>query len=61
MDITKNFLMSICVPQAGIEPAHLTVHDFESCASTSSATKAFLLQFQLLVQLQKQGANMGKL
>ena len=28
------------VPQAGIEPAHLTVHDFESCASTNSATKA---------------------
>ncbi len=32
------------VPQAGIEPAHLTVHDFESCASTSSATKACLPQ-----------------
>ena len=29
------------VPEAGIEPAHLTVHDFESCASTSSATQAF--------------------
>ena len=26
------------VPKAGIEPAHLSVHDFESCASTSSAT-----------------------
>ncbi len=29
---------SIQVPKAGIEPAHLSVHDFESCASTSSAT-----------------------
>lgn len=28
------------VPKAGIEPAHLAVHDFESCASTSSATQA---------------------
>jgi hypothetical protein len=28
------------VPKAGIEPAHLTVHEFESCASTSSATSA---------------------
>ncbi len=36
----KNFDKSALVPQAGIEPAHLTVHDFESCASTSSATKA---------------------
>ena len=26
-----------CVPRVGIEPTHLTVHDFESCASTSSA------------------------
>jgi site-specific DNA recombinase len=25
------------VPRVGIEPTHLTVHDFESCASTSSA------------------------
>ena len=25
-------------PRPGIEPAHLAVHDFESCASTSSAT-----------------------
>ncbi len=31
---------SLFVPKAGIEPAHLTVHDFESCASTSSATQA---------------------
>ena len=29
---------SALVPKAGIEPAHLTVHDFESCASTNSAT-----------------------
>ena len=30
--------LSASVPKAGIEPAHLAVHDFESCASTSSAT-----------------------
>jgi len=36
---TKNkFDLPAWVPKAGIEPAHLTVHDFESCASTSSAT-----------------------
>jgi hypothetical protein len=28
------------VPKAGIEPAHPKIHDFESCASTSSATLA---------------------
>ncbi len=28
------------VPKAGIEPAHPRIHDFESCASTSSATLA---------------------
>ena len=28
------------VPEIGIEPIHLTVHDFESCASTNSATQA---------------------
>jgi hypothetical protein len=37
-------LLKAFVPQAGIEPAHLTVHDFESCASTNSATKANGLQ-----------------
>lgn len=30
----------LSVPKAGIEPARLTAHDFESCASTSSATQA---------------------
>lgn len=30
------------VPRVGIEPTHLTVHDFESCASTSSAIQAFI-------------------
>ena len=29
------------VPRAGIEPAHPKVQDFESSASTSSATEAF--------------------
>jgi hypothetical protein len=28
------------VPEAGIEPALLAEHEFESCASTSSATQA---------------------
>ena len=31
------------VPRAGIEPAHPKVQDFESSASTSSATEAFCL------------------
>jgi transposase len=35
---TKN---SGSVPQVGIEPTRLTAHEFESCASTSSATAAF--------------------
>lgn len=36
---TENkFDLPALVPKAGIEPAHLSVHDFESCASTSSAT-----------------------
>ena len=35
--MTKGF-----VPEAGIEPARLTAHDFESCASTSSATQALI-------------------
>ena len=30
------------VPKEGIEPSHLAVHDFESCASTNSATSAFV-------------------
>jgi hypothetical protein len=42
VDIKKTDLCSrFFVPQAGVEPAHPKVHDFESCASTSSATKAF--------------------
>ena len=28
------------VPEEGLEPSHLAVHDFESCASTDSATPA---------------------
>jgi chromosome partitioning protein len=31
------------VPEEGIEPSHLAVHDFESCASTNSATPANML------------------
>ncbi len=29
------------VPKVGIEPTHLAVHDFESCASTNSAILAW--------------------
>jgi hypothetical protein len=36
--------MPVDVPKAGIEPARPKAHDFESCASTSSATQACLLQ-----------------
>lgn len=32
------------VPEAGIEPALLAEHEFESCASTSSATQAAFQQ-----------------
>lgn len=37
---SSNLMLPLFVPKAGIEPAHLAVHDFESCASTSSATQA---------------------
>lgn len=36
----KNMIYSRLVPRAGIEPAHPKVQDFESSASTSSATPA---------------------
>ena len=63
----------VCVPKAGIEPARPKAHDFESCASTSSATQACLRQSpakltgkQALFFASPQGfsegsANMGKL
>ena len=38
------YAFSFSVPKAGIEPAHPKIHDFESCASTSSATLASLRQ-----------------
>lgn len=42
---SKNFFdFSASVPKEGIEPSHPEVHDFESCASTSSATLASLRQ-----------------
>ncbi len=34
-------LMIRIVPKVGVEPTHPRVHDFESCASTNSATLAF--------------------
>ncbi len=33
-------LLEECVPKVGIEPTLPKEHDFESCASTSSATLA---------------------
>ncbi len=40
---TKNFFdLSASVPKVGIEPTHPKIHDFESCASTNSATLAWL-------------------
>ena len=30
----------LAVPKAGVEPARPKAHDFESCASTNSATQA---------------------
>ena len=55
-EVHQIFDASALVPQAGIEPAHLTVHDFESCASTSSATKANPIK-----ACDDRIANMGKL
>ena len=43
------FVLSF-VPQVGIEPTRLAAHEFESCASTSSATAAVEL-LQSLVEL----------
>ena|SRR6185436_9812911 len=56
------------VPKEGIEPSHPKIHDFESCASTSSATLAWLRQRldnnrfkgNSVKALAKKGANMGK-
>ncbi len=39
------------VPRAGIEPAHPKVQDFESSASTSSATEAFQFAVRLTASL----------
>ena len=30
------------VPKEGIEPSQIALHDFESCASTNSATSAII-------------------
>ncbi len=51
--LTKNSELSCSVPRVGIEPTHLTVHDFESCASTSSAIQAFNRPSIFYVGLQK--------
>ena len=44
---SKNKKNSHIVPKVGIEPTHLTIHDFESCASTNSATSAFKIGAQI--------------
>ena len=36
----QNDDFSCLVPKVGIEPTRLAAHEFESCASTSSATSA---------------------
>lgn len=41
----------LLVPRAGIEPAHPKVQDFESSASTSSATEAFQFAVRLTASL----------
>ena len=38
----KKPIRSVLVPKEGLEPSHLAVHDFESCASANSATSASL-------------------
>jgi hypothetical protein len=37
------------VPKVGIEPTHLAIHDFESCASTNSATLACVFKIGLQI------------
>jgi hypothetical protein len=49
LEISKGF--SFLVPRAGIEPAHPKVQDFESSASTSSATEAFIVAVRLTAAL----------
>ena len=38
---STQFVLRLLVPKAGVEPALLSEHEFESCASTNSATSAF--------------------
>ncbi len=45
--LTTYKLSGLRVPEAGIEPALLAEHEFESCASTSSATQAFCFRKRL--------------
>ncbi len=37
---TKTPKRGFIVPREGVEPSHLAIHDFESCAYTNSATEA---------------------
>ena len=38
--LTTTIIKNAVVPEAGLEPAHLAAGDFESPASTNSATRA---------------------
>ena len=51
--IKKQALKGACffiVPKEGIEPSPLARHDFESCASTNSATSATQTLFYLMMK-----------
>ncbi len=47
------FINLLIVPERGIEPPPLARHDFESCASTNSATPAIPLQFTKFCEKRK--------
>lgn len=49
------------VPRAGIEPAHPKVQDFESSASTSSATRAFFSDWTAKIENNSGFANTTKI
>lgn len=44
LHIRSTCVRGFLVPKVGIEPTHPKIHDFESCASTNSATLACLRQ-----------------
>ena len=48
---------ALVVPVEGIEPPLLAEHDFESCASTSSATRARCYLYIIRQNIQRAGAG----